>query len=420
MTLIQLDIDPRKFQDDLKARILTSVMQSLPELIINLVVEQFEKQLKNLVASGEILRFNIGSNHGRGSPDSHLPPNRWPPQPSTIQLPWFLKDLPKQTAIDLGWFEFTIVTKRDDPREIHFERPVNLLYSGPLEVKRQSLKTISKYIVRVGWNGELGIPANVLTSVGDTLVPSCQCPPDYLAAYIDGVWDWTIRFICRVCGKSYFCECFRTALEKYYVKALAERNHYSKGGWPHKFIAAYQQAEFREGICHLCRDIPSELFYCHPMYGSKVMVHYGPYIMRTATEKGIDKHEAENEIRELLGIPRISEGWISEAELLNMIRDIFPANKVVHQASPEWLGRQRFDIFIPEFSLAIEYQGRQHYEPVPFFGGEEGFSRTQERDRWKAKICAEKGVILIYFRYDESITRKLIETRIKKALSGRH
>jgi len=156
------------------------------------------------------------------------------------------------------------------------------------------------------------------------------------------------------------------------------------------------------------------------MYGSKVMVHYGPYIMRTATEKGIDKHEAENEIRELLGIPRISEGWISEAELLNMIRDIFPANKVVHQASPEWLGRQRFDIFIPEFSLAIEYQGRQHYEPVPFFGGEEGFSRTQERDRWKAKICAEKGVILIYFRYDESITRKLIETRIKKALSGRH
>jgi hypothetical protein len=35
MTLVQLDIDLRKFQDDLKARILTSVMQSLPDLIIN-------------------------------------------------------------------------------------------------------------------------------------------------------------------------------------------------------------------------------------------------------------------------------------------------------------------------------------------------------------------------------------------------
>jgi hypothetical protein len=420
MTLIQLDIDPRKFQDDLKARILTSVMQSLPELIISLVVEQFEKRLKNLVASGEIIRFTIGSNHSMGSPNSHLPPNRWPPQPSTIQLPWFLKDLPKEKVIDLGWFEFTIVTKQDHPPEIHFERPVNLLCSGSLEVKQQSLKTISKYIIRMGWNGGLGIPANFITSIGDTLVPSCQCPPDYLAAYIDGVWNWTIRFICRVCGKSYFCECFRTALEKYYVKALAERNHYAEGSWPHKFIAAYQQAEFREGICHLCRDIPSELFYCHPMYGSKVMVHYGPYIKRTAIEKDIDEHEAENEIRGLLGIPFIGEGWISERELLNIVRDIFPNNEVIHQASPEWLGRQRLDIFMPELRLAIEYQGQQHYKPVSLFGGDEGFKQTQERDKLKAKLCAEKGVTLIYFQYDESITRKLIETRIKKALSERY
>lgn len=420
MTLIQLDIDPRKFQDNLKARILTSVMQSLPELIFNLVVEQFENQLKNLVTSGEIIRFKIGGNRGIGSPDSHLPPNRWPLQPSIIQLPWFLKDLPKEKIIDLGWFEFTIVTKRDDCNGIHFERPVNLLCSGSLEVKPRHLKTVSKYVVRLGWNGGLGIPANSLTSIGDTLIPSCQCPPDCLAAYIDGVWNWTIRFICRVCGKSYFCECFRTALEKHYLKALAERSHYAESGWPHKFIAACQKSQFRNGICHLCRDIPSELFYCHPMYGSNVKVHYGPYIKRTAIEKNIDEREAENEIRDLLGIPRISEGWISEVELLNMIRDIFPANKVVHQASPEWLGRQRLDIFVPELSLAVEYQGRQHFELVPFFGGEEGFLRTQERDKWKAKLCAEKDVTLVYFRYDESITRKLIETRIKRALSERH
>jgi len=418
MTLVQLDIDPRKLQDDLKDRILTSAMQSLPELIINLVTEQFEKQLKNLVASGEIIRFNIVSNHGRGSPNAHLPPNRWPPRPSIIQLPWFLKDLPKEKVIDLGSFEFTIVTKRNSPQGIHFERPVNLLNSGPLEVKRQSLKTISKYIVRMGQNGELGIPASVLTPIGDTLISSCQCPSDYLAACIEGVWDWTIRFICRVCGKSYFCECYKTALEKYYEKALAERNHYSEGAWPHKFIAKYQQAEFREGICHICRDIPSELFYCHPMYGSKVMVHYGPYIMRTAIEKDIDKHEAENEIRESLGIPRISEGWISEIELLNMAKALFSNKEVIHQASPEWLGRQRLDIFIPELKLATEYQGQQHYKPISLFGGEEGFLQTQKRDKLKSKLCAENGISLVFFQYDETITRKLVETRIKRALTG--
>ncbi len=418
MTLVQLDIDPRKFQDDLKAMILTSVMQSLPELIINLVTEQFEEQLKKLVASGEILRFRIDSNHGGGSPDSHLPPNRWPPQPSKIQLPWFLKDLPKEKEIDLGWFEFTVVTKRDDCHGIHFERPVNLICSKPLEVKEKPLKTVSRYVVRMGWNGELGIPASVLTPVGDTLVSSCQCPPDYLAAYIGGVWNWTIRFICKVCGRSYFCECFRTALQKHYTEALEKRDHYSENGWPHKFIATYQKPQFREGICHLCRDIPSELFYCHPMYGSNVMVHYGPYIKRIAIEKNIDDREAENEIRDLLGIPHIGEGWVSERELLNIVKDIFPENEVIHQASPEWLGRQRLDIFIPEPKLAIEYQGQQHYKPVSLFGGEEGFLQTQERDKLKARLCAGNGIRLIFFRYDETINRKLVETRIKRALTG--
>jgi hypothetical protein len=439
MTLIQLDIDPSKFQDDLKARIPNSVMQTLPELIINLIVEQFEKQLRNLVASGEILRFKIDFNPGPGraskgifqsqaymrigSPDSHLPSNRWPPQPSRIQPPWFLKNLPTQSVIELGWFEFTIVLKHNDSPGIHFERPVNLICSKPLEVKEKSLKTVSRYIVRMGYWEPVGLPVEVLTSIGDALVPSCQCHPDYLAAYIDSAWNWTIRFICKVCGKSYFCDCFRPALEKYYLKALEEKKHYAESGWPHKFIAAYRKSQFREGICHLCRDIPSELFYCHPMYGSNVKVHYGPYIKRIAIEKNIDEREAENEIRDILGIPHVGEGWVSERELLNIVnivKDIFPENQIIHQSSPEWLGRQRLDIFIPELRLAIEYQGRQHYEPVPFFGGEEGFSRTQERDLWKARLCAENRVALVYFRYDESITRNLIETRIKKALSERH
>lgn len=416
MTLVRLDIDPQKFQDDLRANILTSVMQSLPEIIIGLVTEQFENQLKHLVTSGEILSFKIASNHGNGSPNAHLPVNKWPPQSFIIQLPWFLKDLPKDRVIDLGWFEFTIATKQDNANEIRFEKPVNLFCPGPLQVKQQSLKTITKHTVRMGWMSDLGISTNILIAIGDTLIPSCQCLPDYLAAYIGGVWDWTIKFICRACGKSYFCECFRPALEKHYSKALAERNHYSENGWPNKFIATYKQTDFCEGICHICRDIPSELFYCDPMYGSKVMVHYGPYIMRTATEKDIDKREAENEIREILGIPHISEGWISEVELLNIVRDIFPDKQVLHQASPEWLDRQRLDILIPELNLAIEYQGQQHYKPVSLFGGEKGFLQTKERDTLKAKLCAENSVQLVYFRYNEQISRKLVETRIKKSL----
>ena len=87
-------------------------------------------------------------------------------------------------------------------------------------------------------------------------------------------------------------------------------------------------------------------------------------------EKNIGIRDAENEIRELVGIPRIGEGWLSEANLLKIVRDIFPHEDVFHQASPKWLGKQRLDIYIPTFKVAIEYQGKQHYEPVEYFGGE--------------------------------------------------
>ena len=417
MTLIKLDIDLIQFQYELRTRVLTSAMCSLPELIINIISEQLKKQLNNHVTSGEILRFNVINNHSAGSPDIHLPPNRWPPQPSKIQLPWFLKDLPKNKIIDLGWFEFTIVTKRDNSNVIHFEDPVNLIYSVPVYEKIQALKTINKHIIRIGWNGDLGIPTNSLLPVADPLVPSCKCSPDYLTACIDSVWDWTIRFICKVCGKSYFCECFKTALEQHYKEAVEKQGNYSEQSWPNRFIAKYKKSQYRKEICHLCRDIPSEISYCNSMYGSNTKVHYGPYIKRTAIENNIDEREAENKVRDLLGIPRINEGWISEVELLNIVKEVLSNKEIIHQASPEWLGKQRFDIFIPELKIAIEYQGQQHYKSIPLFGGEEGFLKTLERDKLKAKLCAENGVRLIYFRYDENINRSLVETRIKKLLT---
>ena len=420
--ILRLDIDVELFQNDLKSRILQSPMQSLPEIIINLVIGQFDKKLKELVESGKILRYRIGLNSRdeispirTGSPDSHLPSRRWPPQPSVIQLPWFLRSLPSKSAIELGWFGFTIVSGQHHFSSIQFGKPVNLICSKPLEVKEKPLKKVSHHIVRMGYWEPVSLPVEILVPIADALVPSCECHPDYLAAYIDGVWDWTIRFICKVCGKSYYCECFRPALEKHYLKALEVKNHYAESGWPHKFITAYEKSLFREGICHLCRDITSEIFYCNSMYGSKVKTHYGPYIKKVAVEKDIDEREAENEIRDILGIPHIGEGWVSERELLNMVKGIFPNNEVVHQASPEWLGRQRLDIFVPDLRLAIEYQGRQHYEPVLFFGGEDGFRQTQERDRLKTKLCSENGVTVVFFRYDELITREFVENRIRGA-----
>ena len=42
--------------------------------------------------------------------------------------------------------------------------------------------------------------------------------------------------------------------------------------------------------------------------------------------------------------------------------------------------------------VGIEYQGQQHYEPAGYFGGEESFKQTQERDKRKKQLCDENGV----------------------------
>jgi hypothetical protein len=45
--------------------------------------------------------------------------------------------------------------------------------------------------------------------------------------------------------------------------------------------------------------------------------------------------------------------------------------------------------------LALEHNGKQHYEPLPFFGGIEQFCQTQTKDLIKRKLCYEHAVRLI-------------------------
>lgn len=105
--------------------------------------------------------------------------------------------------------------------------------------------------------------------------------------------------------------------------------------------------------------------------------------------------EAENLVRDKMGVPRIGEGWVSETELFYRVKNAFPKFEIIHHASPSWLGRQHLDIYISELDIAIEYQGIQHRKPVEFFGGIEGLKATQERDARKKILCQANNVTLI-------------------------
>lgn len=64
-------------------------------------------------------------------------------------------------------------------------------------------------------------------------------------------------------------------------------------------------------------------------------------------------------------------------------------------------GRLSFDFYIPEHLLCIEYHGRQHYEPVDFFGGKSSFEGQKTRDKIKEKYCLDNKIELLKIPYWE-------------------
>lgn len=70
------------------------------------------------------------------------------------------------------------------------------------------------------------------------------------------------------------------------------------------------------------------------------------------------------------------------------------------------------DIFNQELMLAIEFNGRQHYEYIPFFHkNKHDFLTQRYRDEMKKVKCKENGIRLIEVRYDTKPTD--IESQIR-------
>jgi len=124
----------------------------------------------------------------------------------------------------------------------------------------------------------------------------------------------------------------------------------------------------------------------------------------------------ENELRREKGIPEIGCQWKSETEIYAIIKELLANYEVIRHHSPTWLAPMHLDVYVPELSLAIEYQGQQHYMPVDIFGGEEGFKKTKVRDTIKKKLCQQNKVYLLCISYDDEEPEKTIGDFIKKKL----
>ena len=119
----------------------------------------------------------------------------------------------------------------------------------------------------------------------------------------------------------------------------------------------------------------------------------------TAAETIIDEYKSkrDNILKSIKNTVRTSykhlPRWQNEFRFFYYIKLLHP--DAIYQYTSEWLGNQSFDVFIPEFNLAVEYQGKQHYMAVPFFGGDEKYKENINRDAKKRRLAEERNITVL-------------------------
>ena len=111
-----------------------------------------------------------------------------------------------------------------------------------------------------------------------------------------------------------------------------------------------------------------------------------------------------------------------EAECRYVLETIF--NKPFKKRRPKFLfnnktgSNMELDMYNKELGIACEYNGKQHYEYVPYFhrGGESDFIAQRERDNLKRRVCRKLGIFLIEIPYTVKLEniRQTINGELRK------
>lgn len=76
----------------------------------------------------------------------------------------------------------------------------------------------------------------------------------------------------------------------------------------------------------------------------------------------------------------------------------------------------KFDFYLKEYNLCIEFDGEQHFKPIGVFGGDKKLSENQIRDHIKNEYCKENNINLLRIRYDEyDIIDEILDKKINRS-----
>ena len=85
-------------------------------------------------------------------------------------------------------------------------------------------------------------------------------------------------------------------------------------------------------------------------------------------------------------------------KMLNILHDFGIKTSLEEEeiGSFEWLGKQSLDFYLPDYNIAIECQGEQHFNDVLFFNNI-SLEQRIELDERKFELCKEHNIDILYF-----------------------
>ena len=89
----------------------------------------------------------------------------------------------------------------------------------------------------------------------------------------------------------------------------------------------------------------------------------------------------------------------------NEIKELLIGNNILFEEQKrfDWLGRKSLDFYLPDYNIAIECQGEQHFKESSFGSNKskecllENLKRIQINDNDKLKECKEHGIKILYY-----------------------
>lgn len=147
-------------------------------------------------------------------------------------------------------------------------------------------------------------------------------------------------------------------------------------------------------------------------YSESVYTNYGCIVKIGCKTHGIFEQNANEHIRRT-GCPLCK---VSTGE--ERVRKFLEDNKIKFKREhcfPK--SRLRFDFYLKDMNILIEFDGPQHFRPVKFYGGEKGFKRQQKRDKIKNLLARKYKINLVRIMYTQlPVIEGYIKSRLKRLI----